>query len=217
MERMATDDPPFDSRVTDGSLRTDDLRPPAVSGQRPAASGRVLELFREHGPAIYRFAAALMRQPADADDVVQETFLKLLHHLRGGGDMRNPRGWLFTVAAHACRDRQRRRLRWLPWTTDREPAVDPPPLADEDGRLATARHALARLGARDRLLITLRAQGLSYREIAEASAVRASSVGQLLARALDRWERGCRHAAPAPSGDHGHELPERRAHSSHRR
>jgi len=163
-----------------------------------AAREAVLELFREHGAAIYRFASTLVRQRDDAEDVVQETFLKLLRHLQSGGSHVNLRGWLFTVAANASRDRLRRRLRWLPWTSEREPAVDPRPLADEDGRMDTARRALAGLGARDRLLLTLRAQGLSYREIANASGIRPASVGRLLARALERWERECRRTMPMP-------------------
>jgi RNA polymerase sigma-70 factor (ECF subfamily) len=157
----------------------------------------VLALFEEHGAGVYRFALAVLRRPEDAEDVVQDTFLKLLDHARAGGDATNLRGWLFTVAANGCRDRMRRRWRWIPWTPACERAVDPPPLHDEDGRLAAARHALARLAPRDRLLVALRAQGLSYREIASATGVRPVSVGRLLARALERWERTCVDTAVA--------------------
>lgn len=158
----------------------------------------VVDLFREHGPAIYRFALLLGRHHDDAEDVVQETFLKLLAHLEAGGHTANLRGWLFTVAANACRDRMRRRLRWMPWTHATEPSVDPAPLQDEDGRLRAARDALRQLAPRDRLLLTLRAQGLSYREISTAARIRASSVGRLLARAVDRWARASVAAAPLP-------------------
>jgi len=158
----------------------------------------VVDLFREHGAAIYRFALLLGRHRDDAEDVVQETFLKLLTHLEAGGDRANLRGWLFTVAANACRDRMRRRLRWLPWTPANEPSVEPAPLRDEDGRLRAARDALRQLTPRDRLLLTLRAQGLSYREISAAARIRGSSVGRLLARAVDRWERASVAAAPLP-------------------
>jgi len=161
-----------------------------------AARQDVLALFEAHGPAVYRFALVLLRHREDAEDVVQEAFLKLLDHVRGGGGAANLRGWLFTVAANACRDRIRRRARWIPWTSDNDPAVDPPPLHDEDGRLRTVRHALSQLSPRDRLLVALRAQGLSYREIAAAARVRPVSVGRLLARALERWERAY---VPAPT------------------
>lgn len=146
-------------------------------------------LFQAHGGAVYRFAAVLVRHHQDAEDVVQETFLKLLRHLEAQGDTTNLRGWLFTVAAHAARDRQRRRMRWIPWRPAHDGRVPPPVLADEDGRLKSARDALQHLPPRDRLLLALRAQGLAYREIAAASGTKPASVGRLLARAADRWEQ----------------------------
>src|SRR5436190_1352939 len=130
---------------------------------RTNASQAALELFEEQGTAVYRFARALLRHHQDAEDVVQETFVKLLRHLTDGGNADNLRGWIFTVAAHAARDRQRRGIRWIPWTHEHEPRIDPPILPDEDGRLASARRALQQLAMRDRLLLVLRAQGLSYR------------------------------------------------------
>ena len=157
-----------------------------------------LTLFEEHGPALYRFALVFMRHREDAEDVLQETFLKLLSHLQAGRPGTNLRGWLFTVAAHACRDRLRRRSRWLPWSEEHDVPVEPPPLADEDGRLHAVRSAMARLSPRDRLLVALRAQGLSYAEIADASGMRRTSVGRLLARALQRWERAYAAAPPLP-------------------
>ncbi len=158
---------------------------------RPNPSPAAQELFRQHGAAIYRFAVALLRHHQDAEDVVQETFLKLLRHLGAGGSTENIHGWLFTVAAHALRDRQRRRWRWMPWSPDHEGSVEPPRLLDEDGRLAKLRDALQRLPARDRLLLALRSQGLSYRDIAAAAGIRASSVGRMLARAVARCEHAC--------------------------
>jgi RNA polymerase sigma-70 factor (ECF subfamily) len=158
-----------------------------------SASSTARTLFEDHGAAVYRFAAVLLRHHQDAEDVVQEAFLKLLHHLRADRDTANLRGWLFTVAAHAARDRQRRRRRWLPWTPLHDPPVEPVPLPDEDGRLQAAREALRRLSDRDRLLLALRAEGLSYRDIAAASGVRVTSVGKLLARAIERCARGGRY------------------------
>ncbi len=159
-----------------------------------SATSEARELFRQHGTAVYRFAVVLVRHHQDAEDVTQETFLKLLQHLRSGGNTDNLRGWLFTVAAHAARDRQRRSRRWLPWPAGLEPAARPPELSDEDGRYRALRRALGDLSARDRLLLALRAQGLSYREIAAASGIRETSVGRLLSRATDRWSRATQKA-----------------------
>lgn len=155
------------------------------------AANDARELFAEHGDAIYRFAVVLLHHREDAEDVVQETFLKLLRHLELGGDRTNLRGWLFTVAAHAARDRQRRRGRWIPWRPEHDRAVEAARLPDEDGRLRAARETLRRLTPRDRLLLALRAHDLSYKDIAAVTGIRAASVGQLLARAAARWERAC--------------------------
>jgi RNA polymerase sigma-70 factor (ECF subfamily) len=154
---------------------------------RSTAPVAARELFQAHGAAVYRFVLVLLRHPQDAEDCVQETFLKLLGHLDAGGDATNVRGWLFTVAAHAARDRQRRRSRWTPWLPAHDGRTPPPELPDEDGRLKQARDALRQLPERDRLLLALRARGLSYRDIAAAAGIRPASVGRLLARAVDRW------------------------------
>lgn len=166
--------------------------------------------FEAHGAAVYRFVMVLVRHHQDAEDVVQETFLKLLSHLEGGGDATNLRGWLFTVAAHAARDRQRRRRRWVPWLPAHEAPVPPPVLPDEDGRLKDAREALRRLPERDRLLLALRAQGLSYRDIASAARIRPASVGRLLARAVGRWEAALRRDGAS------YDLLERNSHTGAR-
>ena len=147
------------------------------------------ELFQQHGPAVYRFVLMMLHHHQDAEDVVQETFLKLLNHLSARGNTDNLRGWLFTVAAHAARDRQRRRLRWMPWSAAAERSVDPSELPDEDGSLKAARAAMLRLSGRDRMLLALRANGLSYRDIAAATGIKETSVGRLLARALERWAK----------------------------
>ncbi len=163
-------------------------------------------VFEEHGSAVYRFACVLLHHRQDAEDVLQETFLKLLRHLSEGRDVSNLRGWLFTVAAHAARDRQRGRRRWIPWAPAHDTPVGPPSLPDEDGRLAAVRDALGRLSARDRLLLTLRAEGLSYRDIASAAKIRPASVGRLLARAVERWSRACHRPPPLAAKNERHQL-----------
>ena len=147
----------------------------------------VASLFDLHASGLYRLAVAMLREPDAAQDVVQDTFLRLIAHLDGGGVLPNARGWLYTVAAHACRDRQRRLARWLPWIAERDTRRAPESPDVRDGTQATL-DAIRALAPRDRLLIALRAQGLSYREIGDAAGIRATSVGRLLARALDRLQ-----------------------------
>src|SRR5438552_16034493 len=88
-------------------------------GSAPDPTAEALRLFDDHGPSLLGFCrATLGHGAADAEDIVQDSFVKLLQHLRAGGDRTNLRSWLFTVAANACRDRVLVRLRWLPWRVE---------------------------------------------------------------------------------------------------
>jgi RNA polymerase sigma-70 factor (ECF subfamily) len=166
-------------------------RPGASTSTTVDPQAETLRLFQEHGAALYRFCRSVLHHTGDSEDVVQETFLKLLHHLQHGGDTRNLKSWLFTVAANACRDRTRWRLRWLPWNAERDDRPVEPEVQRKPDTTEIARRAFRALAPRDRLLLSLRAQGLSYKEIAVASGIREQSVGRLLARALDRWRKQC--------------------------
>jgi len=166
---------------------------PSAPGSQLAQQDEVLQLFAEHGSAIYRFCRSTLGTPEEAEDVAQDTFLKLLRHLQAAGDRSNLRAWLFTVAANGCRDRLKARARWLPWSqdTDTRTALVPEEVVDR----SSARHALVVLAPRDRLLLSLRAQGLSYAEIARAADIRVVSVGRLLTRAVERWKRELKKAS----------------------
>jgi RNA polymerase sigma-70 factor, ECF subfamily len=149
----------------------------------------VQRLFEEHAPGLFRLARLMLRSEDEAEDVVQETFLKLTAHVDAGRPLPNARGWLYTVAAHACRDRQRTRGRWLPWLPERDQrhSIE---RADASDALTPLLAAIRALSPRDRLLVLLRAQGLDYAEIAAATRIRPASVGRLLSRALDRLRTG---------------------------
>ena len=167
-------------------MKSPDRRIPSA-GAVADPPAEALRLFNEHGGAIYRFCRSMLRNESEAEDVVQETFLKLLQHLKADSVRSNIRSWLFTVAANACRDRMRWRMRWLPWSEEEDQRTVPPSEDDEDRQRARA--TLRQLAPRDRMLLSLRANGLSYREIAVATGIREQSVGRLLARAVDRWKR----------------------------
>ena len=155
---------------------------PAADPRREAQA-----LFDEHGPSLFRFCRFILGRVDEAEDVVQETFLKLLQHLTGEGERTNLRAWLFTVAANGCRDRMRWRFRWIPWRAELDRRIAP--LAEERPDLRLANAALRQLSKRDRLLLSFRAHGLSYRDISAATGIREASVGRLLARAVQRWKQ----------------------------
>jgi RNA polymerase sigma-70 factor, ECF subfamily len=161
-------------------------QPISEPAAEPPAS-TVASLFDLYSNGLYRMALAMLRDPEAAHDVVQDVFVRLIAQLHTRGPLLNPRGWLYTVAAHACRDRQRRIGRWLPWNRDSDTrrALETP---DRFDHRQVVLDAIRSLRTRDRLLIALRSQGLSYQEIGDAAGIRPASVGRLLTRALDRLQ-----------------------------
>ena len=154
----------------------------------------VLELFDAYGASLFRFARLMLRSHADAEDVVQSTFVRLIDHLAAhrlnrGESGSNLRAWLFTVAANLCRDQLRMRKRWSVWLPEHEQRLTAAPDVEARDAMTLFLTAIATLAPRDRALVALKAQGLSYRDIAAATGVRETSVGRLLARAMARWHQ----------------------------
>ncbi|WP_205696357.1 RNA polymerase sigma factor [Conexibacter sp. SYSU D00693] len=63
------------------------------------------DLHRRHGAAVQRLCLALLRDPEEAADAAQETWLRALQRLQAGGEVLAMRPWLLQVARNACADR----------------------------------------------------------------------------------------------------------------
>lgn len=147
-------------------------------------------LFDDEFPALYRYCLRMTGEPDQAQDVAQEAFVRLVRD-EVEGPRRAVKAWLFRVASNLVRDgwrvsENRRRL------LEAHPVgPQPPPGAQErlerEETVARVRAVLDGLPARDRTLLMMREEGFSYREIAAAIEVNASSIGTLLARAQSRF------------------------------
>jgi len=142
---------------------------------------RQRELFEETClpflPDCFAFALSLTRRGADAEDLVQDTFVKAQRGFRSFQIGTNAKAWLFTILRRLHIDQYRRgRLRPTPLPEDE--LIDmgmPPPRADDDGDLpwdalpaGAVRAAVDDVPDPFRLPVRLRdLDGLSYREIGE--------------------------------------------------
>jgi len=68
-------------------------------------------LYRRYGRDVYRFALALVRNPSEAEDVTQTTFMNAYRALQAGEEPRRPHSWLLTIAHNTARSRVRRAMR----------------------------------------------------------------------------------------------------------
>jgi RNA polymerase sigma-70 factor (ECF subfamily) len=141
-------------------------------------------LYSRYVRDVYRYVLAVLRNPAEAEDVTQTTFLNAYRALCAGENPRRPRHWLLTIAQNACRSRIR--------YTSRRPREVP---LDEAGVLLTAQEperpnvrevlrALGRLPFKQRAALAMREiEGRSYSEIADTLDVTVPAVEALIARA----------------------------------
>ena len=63
--------------------------------------------YDTYSAAVYRLALVYLGRPADAEDVTQETFVRLLCRAPAFADEEHRRRWLLRVAANLCRDQLR--------------------------------------------------------------------------------------------------------------
>lgn len=149
------------------------------------AAARALTL--RHAPPLLRLGRRMLGNDAEAEDIVQETLLKLWTMApRWRADGAKLSTWLYRVASNACTDRLRRRARLVPDEGLPEPADEAP---SGEARLMAADRAdalsaaLSALPERQRLAITLRhMEECSNPEIAEIMELSVEAVESLLSR-----------------------------------
>ena len=141
-------------------------------------------MYERYVKDVYRYALAVLRNPADAEDVTQTTFMNAYRAMKDGEEPLKPQHWLIKIAHNACRTRAIRAAR-------RPREV---PLDETVGELALPEHerpnvkavlgALGRLPFNQRSALVMRElEGRTYEEIAETLGVSVSAVETLIFRA----------------------------------
>ncbi len=173
-------------------------------------------LFLAHYQSVFRMAYRIAGTREEAEDLAQETFLRL-HRTPSVwqdqvGQRSSPEGdrrvaaWLYRVATNLaynyvrghCR-RQRREDAVICVTSEEDPAD----FAERAETRLAVHQALASLPERQVQLLLLRYAGLSYKELAEALGVAPGSVGTLLARAEVAFEQAYMRSNPPNRGGEG--------------
>lgn len=155
------------------------------------------ELYRRHTPRLYGFALRLLGgAEAEAEEVVQETWVRAVRRLDGFRWRSALATWLCGIAHNLCRERLRRRLR-----RERQAELPPPapPAPPAGGLRADLERAIALLPARCRTVLVLHdVEGWTHREIAKGLGISAgTSKSQLFEarRRMRTWLLGDRHEA----------------------
>jgi RNA polymerase sigma-70 factor (ECF subfamily) len=148
------------------------------------------ELVERHAGRLYNFALRLTRSNAEAEDIVQETFMRLWLHASDFDPSGRASTWLYRIAHNLGIDRLRARGRFRELDTEEQEAEAAPSstaqpllLLDAKRRAEALHRALDLLPERQASAIVLvHLHGLSGSEAAEVLGIGAEALESLLAR-----------------------------------
>ncbi len=162
----------------------------------PVAAARFEETILPHLDAAYTLARHLLRNQDDAEDVVQDAYLRAVRYFDGyrGGDTR---AWLLTIVRHTCYSWLRRHKVDAQSTEfdemvhgDSRSGDDPEEAMLRDDLREALERAIEELPIEFREVVILReVQDLSYAEIAEVVGIPVGTVMSRLSRARQRLQR----------------------------
>lgn len=147
----------------DGTV-LDSLIARIADGDREALAA----LYERTQPAVYGFALSILKNQTDAEDVLQDTYLRIWNAAGGYRSQGKPMAWVLSIVRNLALDRVNEQSRIQPvsefeWT---EQTAELPAVTQED-RL-TLSTLLENLGEEERQIIMLHAlTGFKHREIAE--------------------------------------------------
>jgi RNA polymerase sigma-70 factor (ECF subfamily) len=132
-------------------------------------------LVADHSAGLHAYLWRLLRDPADAEDCLQETYLRAYRAFDRAAGHPNPRAWLYRIATNVARTCQKQRARAAARTALLEPdlaaapGANPAEQAGQRQLLAAVARAVEALPHHQRAALILRRyQDLSYAEVAAA-------------------------------------------------
>lgn len=163
----------------------------AGNEKEQASAQFVAELARAHGQDLLRFIAKRLRTSADASDIAQETYVRLLR-LERKDLIRDPRPYLYRIAANVLYESELRRrataFGLLRMAAGGDPQADSVDAQGEAELLEMRAHlgrALQGLSPKCRAVILMhRRERMTYDEISAALGISTSMVKKYLAQGL---------------------------------
>jgi RNA polymerase sigma-70 factor (ECF subfamily) len=162
----------------------------ALRDETPLESFDFDDVFRAQYRRTARVICRVIQDPSRAEEVAVDVFCKLWRTSSAQGP--HCAGWLYRAAVRAALDELRKRSRrekYERWFGLNTSAADPELTRQAGEDRIRVRTVLAALRSTDAQLIALRAEGLSYEELAQSLALKPTSVGTMLRRAQESFRK----------------------------
>lgn len=152
---------------------------------------RFLALVDDHGPSVMALLRRLCRNTHDADELFQETAVRVWRGFARRPRLRNPRAWLMTIAYRAFLDHCGRRTQHEPLGEPADARAEPPDArAERDEQRSRVNAAIADLSEPIRQVVVIHyVGGLTLRQTAAAMGLSQGTVKSRLNAALTKLRR----------------------------
>lgn len=161
-----------------------------IAKSRAVPASDILALYDLHAPGLLRFLLAVCGRQDWAQDISQESFLRLMSALQRGESIAAPREWLFQAARALLVDRIAERDGS---DETKQPYPVQQPVGFAQAEFAEFhRRALRLASPRELEILELRAEGFTYEETARILGISSGTVGSVLARVVRKLRRHLR-------------------------
>lgn len=171
----------------------------AMSDQATAAAAKERidfeEAFTLHHRTVFRAARSVLHDPGLAEDVTQETFIRLYNHMDSIRNNEMLRPWLIRVAMNLAKNTIRGNIRantrdenYVKETVENS-VFSVESDYEQQSEVNEINRALSKIREPLKSCLILKQQGLSYREIAESLSLNETSIGTYVARARQEFLR----------------------------
>lgn len=148
------------------------------------------DIYQQQYAAILRLVSQFSVNRHEAEDIVQEVFVKLYMQYQTGTIVHYPKTWLYKVATNMCLNAVSRKRDSISVEHASAQSVTCndciQTTIEENEQRIIIQTALSKLKKQERLLVVLYSEGLSYKEISEISNIKFCSVSKSLSRSLDK-------------------------------
>lgn len=144
------------------------------------------KIYNDNYEAMFRVARKMVYDADVVSDIVQEVFIYFFDKVNRGEKVRYPKSWLYRATYNKCVDYWREKKRF-----ENIDLIEVNVIEEDDNNSAAKaalNQVLDKLKPDERFLVVLYSEGLSYKEMAEVTEIKFTSVGKTLSRILKKIE-----------------------------
>ncbi len=144
--------------------------------------------YKQHYLGLHRIAQKMLCHDT-ANDIVQDVFVDYYQKTKNGSKIEFPKSYLYRSTLNKCIDAQRKSKKFIGNQIPDEKTDDDQDAFEKQEERDYIRKCLSAMDIKDRELLILYSEGLSYKEMAVITQIPFASISKTLSRALKKLEK----------------------------